>query len=198
MAFSLAPVSSLTRLISTIITLSVMAVFIAVLVDFVLYHSKNTVKKSKRSIVATGSMMGFYIVYYMVLRFQLGSLFFVDIRVVALGTAMIAAGAVINILGRLQLQGNWANHIKIYQGHSLVNRGVYRIVRHPLYASIMLMLLGGSLAYKNWLSAVLTLFVFVPFMHYRARQEEALLQEEFLEYAEYKKTTGMFFPKLWR
>jgi len=70
------------------------------------------------------------------------------------------------------------------------------VVRHPLYASIMLMLFGGSIAYRNWLSAVLTAFVFIPFMYYRAKQEETLLQEEFTEYEEYKNTTGMFFPKL--
>jgi len=35
-------------------------------------------------------------------------------------------------------------------------------------------------------------------MYYRAKQEEKFLQEEFAEYKEYKKKTGMFFPKLWR
>jgi protein-S-isoprenylcysteine O-methyltransferase Ste14 len=111
---------------------------------------------------------------------------------------MIVAGAIINLLGRVQLKGNWTNHIKIYESHSLVNRGIYNVVRHPLYASIMLMLFGGSVAYRNWLSAALTAFVFIPFMYYRAKQEEVLLLEEFTEYVEYKKTTGMFLPKLWR
>lgn len=109
---------------------------------------------------------------------------------------MIVIGTVINIIGRIQLKSNWANHIKIYKNHSLINRGIYKVVRHPLYASIMLMLFGGSIAYRNWLSAVLTAFVFIPFMYYRAKQEETLLQEEFTEYEEYKNTTGMFFPKL--
>ena len=185
-------------IISALITLSVVAVFVAIFIDFVIYNSKNTVKKSRRSIVATGSMIGFYVVYYFVLRYRIGGLYFIDPYIIIIGTAMIVAGAVFNILGRIQLKGNWANHIKIYEGHSLVNRGIYKVVRHPLYASIMLMLFGGSIAYRNWLSAVLTAFVFIPFMYYRAKQEETLLQEEFAEYEEYKKTTGMFFPKLWK
>jgi len=185
-------------IVSALVTLSVVAVFVAIFIDFVIYNNKNTVKKSKRSIVATGSMIGFYVIYYLVLRYRLGRLFIIDYNIIYIGTAMIVAGAIINILGRLQLKGNWANHIKIYEGHILVNRGIYKVVRHPLYASIMLMLFGGSIAYRNWLSAVLTAFVFIPFMYYRAKQEETLLQEEFAEYAEYKKTTGMFFPKLWK
>jgi protein-S-isoprenylcysteine O-methyltransferase Ste14 len=182
-------------LLSAVITLSVVAVFAAILIDFINYNQKDAVKKSKRSIVATGSMIGFYIVYCFVLRFRLGSFDFANIYIALIGTIMIVFGAVVNILGRIQLKGNWANHIKIYHDHSLVTRGVYRIVRHPLYASLMLILFGGSIAYKNWLSAALTAFVFIPFMYYRAKQEEKLLQEEFSEYTEYKRKTGMFFPK---
>jgi protein-S-isoprenylcysteine O-methyltransferase Ste14 len=198
MGFNLTGASSISYIISSVITLSVVAVFVAILVDFINYNHKNAVKKAKRSIVATGSMIGFYFVYYLVLRYHLGSLNFANINVALIGTTLIVLGAIANIAGRVQLKGNWANHIKIYDGHSLVNRGVYKIVRHPLYASIMLMLFGGSIAYKNWLSAALTAFVFVPFMYYRAKQEEELLQEEFAEYENYKKTTGMFFPKFWR
>ena len=185
-------------ILSATAAVSVIAVFAAIFVDFVLYGQNNLIKKSKRSIVATGSMTCFYVVYYLILRFRLGCIVFSSMPIVIFGTAMIVMGAVVNLLGRLQLKGNWANHIKIYRGHTLVNHGVYGIVRHPLYASIMLMLFGGSLAYRNWLSAALTLFVFIPFMYYRAKQEESLLEEEFAEYEEYRNKTGMFFPRIWR
>jgi len=179
-----------------IITLSVFAVFAAITADFINYDKKTDVKKSRRSFVATGSMFGFYAVYYIVLRLGLGSLNLLNTPAIIAGTAAIAAGAAMNISGRLSLKGNWANHIKIYGDHKLVNRGVYKFIRHPLYASIMLMLSGGSLAYRNWLSAALTAFVFIPFMYYRARQEEALLIAELPGYGEYMRITGMFFPKL--
>lgn len=212
----IAPDFSLADIFTAVITLSVIAVFTAIFVDFAKFDSKNNVKKSNRSIVATGSMIGFYVFYYIVLRFQFGAFHVwnpaVDGCVIkemtvmehtaivlgSIGTSLIVSGAVINIVGRLQLGNNWANHIRIYNDHTLVINGVYKVVRHPLYSSIMLMLFGGSIAYRNLLSAALTAFVFVPFMYYRAKQEEALLQEEFAEYAEYRKTTGMFLPKLWK
>ena len=178
------------------IMLSIVAVFVAILLDFVKYNDNGTVKKGRRSIVATGSMIGFFVIFCIVIYLRWGSFNFDNITVIITGTIMIAVGSAINILGRLQLKSNWANHIKIYEGHTLVNRGIYKIIRHPLYASIMLMLFGGSVAYRNWLSAVLTVCVFIPFMYYRAKQEETMLSEEFAEYAEYKRKVGMFFPKI--
>ena len=177
---------------------SIVAVFAAILLDFIKYDDKNAVKKGSRSIVATGSMIGFFVVFCVVIYLRWGSVDSNNLAIIIAGTSMIAAGSAINIMGRLQLKGNWANHIKIYDGHILVRRGIYKIIRHPLYASIMLMLFGGSAAYRNWLSAALTAFIFIPFMYYRAKQEEKLLREEFAEYQEYMKTAGMFFPKLRR
>ena len=191
--------------LSFIITLSVISLFVTLLIDFAFYGDKSAVKINKRSIVATSSIAGFYAVYYAVLQLGWGSFSFVyrnsadlyvNFSLIIFAAAMIVAGAAVNILGRLQLKNNWSNQIKIYKEHALITRGVYKMIRHPLYTSIMLMLCGGCLAYKNILCVALTAFVFVPFMYYRARQEESLLRAEFSEYARYMADTGMFFPKL--
>ncbi len=189
---------------STIITLSVLVVIGSIAVDFILYSNKSNVKRSKKSLVATGTMFMFYFLYYNVIRFNIGDIVEVvsDDNVttvlgcVFVGTLCIVVGAITSVLGRLALKNNWADHIKIYDEHTLVNKGVYKIVRHPLYSSLMLMFFGGSIAYMNYLSAVLTTFVFIPFMYYRAKQEEKLLLEEFAEYKEYRENVGMFFPKI--
>lgn len=177
---------------------SVVALFIAVFVDFELYNKKGNTKKSKKSIVATGTMTLFFIIYYIIIRTKIGSIGFRNDFFDIMGTLFVGTGSIINIIGRFQLKENWSNHIKIYEGHSLVRHGVYKIVRHPLYASIMLMLFGGSIFYSNILSAFLTAFIFIPFMYYRAKQEEAFLIQEFAEYKNYKNNVGMFFPKIWR
>ena len=176
--------------VSYLITLSVIAVFVAIFIDFKQYNQRKSAN-SKRSLVATGTMVGFYAIYYIVLMLRLGALqscFWCKI----IGTIMIVSGAVINILGRKQLGRNWANHIKIYDNHTLITKGVYSIARHPLYSSIMLMLFGGSVAYANWLCAVLTAVVFIPMMNYRAKQEEEMLMGKFPEYKEYMKKVRRF------
>ncbi len=182
--------------------LSVMAVFTAIALDFILFDKRQDFKRKKKSSVATGTMVLFFWVYYIVIFLKIGQvprdniLFWQTLAI--LGALMVAAGAALNIWGRFQLKQNWSNHIKIYKDQTLVTSGAFRIVRHPLYASLMLMLLGGSLIYLNYLSAFLTLAVFIPFMTHRARQEEILLQEQFNNYSEYKAKTGMFFPKFGR
>ncbi|MEQ8154622.1 MAG: isoprenylcysteine carboxylmethyltransferase family protein [Clostridiaceae bacterium] len=189
-------------IISGIIAISITALFIAILTDFIFYEKREEVKREKKSIVATGTMVMYYFVYLIIIKLKLGHISIADrpayIFVNVVGALLVLTGSIMNISGRIKLQGNWANHIKIYGDHSLVTTGIYSLVRHPLYASLMIMLFGGSIAYANFLSAVLTIVIFIPFMYYRAKQEEVLLEKEFKNYAEYKKRTGMFFPKLWR
>ncbi|MEG0752420.1 MAG: isoprenylcysteine carboxylmethyltransferase family protein [Angelakisella sp.] len=177
--------------------LSVSAVIItlvAVTLDFSLFGGRTAVRRSQKSIVATGSMLGFSALYFIALLLTKRSLD--DNRWMFMGTLCIVSGACINVAGRLTLGKQWANHIKIYDGHRLVDSGVFTWVRHPLYASIMLMLFGGSVLFQNLPSALLTLCIFIPFMYYRARQEELLLRQEVSGYTEYMARTGMFLPRL--
>lgn len=175
--------------------------FTAIAIDFYKFSDTAKAVKEKRSIVATGSMTAFFLIYYAVIMKQLWVIRApADVSAVlaVLGTIMVFIGAVLNVYGRLSLSDKWANHIKIYKHHEVVRSGLYRWVRHPLYATIMLMLFGGSLASRNGLSFLLVVFVFIPFMFYRAKQEEVLLEAKFTEYSAYKAQTGMFFPKLIR
>jgi len=194
-------------ILSIVITLSVLSVFVTLFIDFSIYDNKTSVKKKKRSIVATSSIVCFYGVFFTILQLRwggfsytnrTGAFFYLNNIAILLASAMIIAAAILNILGRLQLKDNWANQIEIFEKHKLVTAGVYKTIRHPLYTSLILMLLGGCLAFKNLLCAALTAFIFIPSMYYRAKLEEKLLREEFTEYDEYVKKTGMFLPKIWR
>ncbi len=175
-------------------------VFAAIALDFLYFNRRSGVRAGRRSIVATGSMVGFFLVYYLVLVRKWGVVGGGQPNPTLLwvGFAMVALGATVNILGRFTLGRNWANHIKIYHDHRVVTTGVYKFIRHPLYASLMLMLLGGGVMYRNALCVLLTAGVFIPFMAYRAWQEEVLLTQQLPEYAAYQRKTGMFMPKLWR
>ena len=189
-------------IIQLIICSSVLCLFISILIDFTLYSRDKHIKKEKKSIVETGTMTLFLVIFYLILMSKRGIVPINDINlkhiVIILGTIAIVIGCIINIVGRFNLGSNWANHIKIYDEHTLVQKGMYRIVRHPLYASIMLMFYGACLVYRNLLCLLAVTFVFIPFMYYRAKQEETLLIQTFSEYNEYKNRVGMFFPKIIR
>jgi len=174
----------------------------AVIADFKAYHHQKTrVASSDRSFVETGSMTAFFIVYYIVLKARLAVLIVMgSARQVAIiaGLVIIVIGAAFNIWGRVVLKSRWANQIKIYEGHSLATTGPYAVVRHPLYASLIWMCVGGSLVYSNPLSLALTFGVFVPMMYVRAKKEDALLLEAFGDqFVQYRASTGMLFPRVW-
>lgn len=189
-------------IIQLIICTSVLGLFVSILIDFTLFTRDDHIKKEKKSIVETGTMTLFLFVFYLLLIPKIGvvQIYNSNLKhiIIIIGTISIVSGCGLNIMGRFNLGSNWANHIKIYDEHTLIQNGLYSVVRHPLYASIMLMFYGACLVYRNILCLLAVTFIFIPFMYYRAKQEERLLIQNFPEYEGYKKRTGMFFPKIIR
>lgn len=185
--------------VSGIITLCAVAIFAAVFVNFMRCGRSRDVKRERKSVVATGSMILFFVVLYALIRGQIGVVSIPDPLVrtgmAAAGLAIIVFGCAVNILGRLRLGRNWANQATIYGDQGLIVTGVYAWVRHPLYASLIWMFYGASLVYANAAAFLATTLIFVPFMTYRARLEEEMLAREFKDYADYRRRVGMFFYK---
>jgi protein-S-isoprenylcysteine O-methyltransferase Ste14 len=184
-----------------IISLCVSVILISVLVNFIEGQPRKTkVKQEKKSIVETGSMIGFFLFFCLLIMSKLG---LYEVSDLMLKTSLVISGLVVivfstlfNVWGRFFLGKNWGNQIKIYEDHTLVMKGPFRFVRHPLYASLIWMFYGASLVYFSWTAFLATSFIFVPFMYYRAKQEEGMLKKSFLDYQRYIKNVGMFFPKL--
>jgi protein-S-isoprenylcysteine O-methyltransferase Ste14 len=79
------------------------------------------------------------------------------------------------------------------QARTLVTRGPYRYVRHPIYLGGLL-ITAGEIALR-WSPLVLALnAVFVAAQIVRLRYEEALLERAFPEYAEYRRRTSALIP----
>ncbi len=191
------PVFLISNAVAGICTILVIT---AIILDFEQYHRLDNNKRKVNSWVETGSMFLYFFLYFLLLKPAAGKIQIPSPAVFYIlqlsGTSLLVLGCFFNIKGRMTLKQNWANQVTIYHHHTLVQSGVYRWVRHPLYASLIWMFIGGSLIYAGYFSLLSVFFIFVPMMYYRARQEERLLTSEFSEYTDYKKQTGMFFPKL--
>lgn len=161
-------------------------------------EQKNKKKKEVKSIVETTSMTGFFIVIWLVVSFRLGTFRYQNIYLDIIFLIIYIIGVVFNLFGRYYLGHNWGNNVIIYNNHTLVKNGVYKVVRHPLYASIVWMIYAVGILCQNYLVIILNTAIFIPFMYYRAKQEERELIKTFKEYNNYKKNTGMFFPKIIR
>ncbi len=78
----------------------------------------------------------------------------------------------------------------------VISTGVFRLVRHPIYTGAILFYLGASIITMSIASAAF-LLVIIAFYIRISRYEERILAEAFgNDYLEYKKKTGMLFPKL--
>ncbi len=177
---------------------SVTVVLGAMLVDFLDFHGRGHVKRERRSIVATWSMLSFVAIVYGLIRLRIGHVYLHSPTLIwassFVGSAALILGAYVNVRGRIDLGKNWADQVTIYHDQTLVTGGVYGLVRHPLYASIIWMLIGASSIHSNWLAFVTTVTMFTPFMHYRARQEEEVLTKEFPAYTTYAAHVRRFLP----
>lgn len=116
----------------------------------------------------------------------------------AAGVALYAAGLWLFYKSHADLGDNWSITLQVRQQHTLVTRGVYRRVRHPMYTAILLYTLGQTLVIPNWLAGPTYLAAMVLLIALRLRPEEQMMLDKFgEEYAEYQKNTKRLVPWVW-
>lgn len=87
--------------------------------------------------------------------------------------------------------------IKVEEGQTVVDTGMYGIVRHPMYAATILLFLMIPLVLGSWYALIA--FAFYPaIIMVRLNAEEELLTKELPGYAEYKqKVKYRIIPFIW-
>ena len=87
--------------------------------------------------------------------------------------------------------------IKVEEGQSVVDTGLYGIVRHPMYAVTILLFLMIPLILGSWYALIA--FAFYPaIIVVRLKDEEELLTKELPGYCEYKqKVKYRIIPFVW-
>lgn len=112
----------------------------------------------------------------------------------AFGVALTAAGVAFAIWARHELGADWSGTVTIKEGHRLVRRGPYAMVRNPIYAGFLATTLGTALAggQVRGLAGVACVLIAVII---KARTEERFLAEEFgEEFARYKREVKFLIP----
>jgi protein-S-isoprenylcysteine O-methyltransferase Ste14 len=92
----------------------------------------------------------------------------------------------------------WSVTLEVRENHRLVTQGIYRRVRHPMYAALFLYAIGQALALPNWLAGPSYLVSFGILFALRVRAEERMMLETFgNEYAAYMANTKCLVPGIW-
>jgi protein-S-isoprenylcysteine O-methyltransferase Ste14 len=114
-----------------------------------------------------------------------------------LGVLLLVSALYIFWRAHADLGLNWSPTLEIREKHELVTRGIYRVLRHPMYASQWLLAIAQPLLLQNWIAGFLNLLAFIPFYFIRVKAEEQMMLDSFgAQYQEYMKTTGGVLPKL--
>ncbi|MEQ1850055.1 MAG: isoprenylcysteine carboxylmethyltransferase family protein [Chthoniobacteraceae bacterium] len=111
----------------------------------------------------------------------------------ATGTFLGLAGAWLGICGARALGEHRTAFPKPQTGSKLVQNGVYGIVRHPLYASVILLSAAWSLLWRSGPAFAATALL-VVFLDAKARREERWLRTSFEGYAAYAKRVRRLIP----
>lgn len=114
-----------------------------------------------------------------------------------LGVVLMVASVLVFWRAHHDLGRNWTPTLQILDQQTLVETGLYRWIRHPMYAAQWLWVLAQPLLLQNWLAGLIGALVFVPLYLYRVAHEERMMVEQFGEtYRAYMGRTGRVLPKL--
>jgi len=78
---------------------------------------------------------------------------------------------------------------QVEKEQAIVTAGPYRLIRHPGYAGILLSILGLQLIAGTWVAVLTTLFVILPLPVRIRIEEQMLLEQAGMSYAEYERRT---------
>ena len=113
-----------------------------------------------------------------------------------LGVILIIGAVIVFWRAHADLGLNWSPTLEIREKHELITRGIYSVIRHPMYASQLLWALAQILLLQNWIVGFASLAVFIPFYLMRVRAEEQLMLEQFGDqYRSYMQRVGGVLPK---
>lgn len=161
----------------------------------------------KRNVVSSGDKGSIWIMFVLIglgyfLAFQAafskyGRIPFRD-EFFAGGFVLIMLGLVIRILSITKLKQHFTYTVTTIEDHELVETGVYKTIRHPGYLGQILVFLGTSVAFANWLSVILMMVPVLAGYLNRINVEERFMTRHLgQKYAEYQKRTKRLFPKIY-
>ena len=185
--------------INLIVFVGIILIIMSATISFIENKDKKSIKIKKFTPITTFLIILFFFLIYFIIDDEIGIF---HVKNIFLGYFIQIAGLIIfslsvtfHISAKIALGRNWSNKVLVYKDHKLIKNGVYSLVRHPIYASMIWALIGIGFIYLNYIVILLDFIIFAPAMYYRAKQEEKLLANRFKEYSKYIKDVPMFLPK---
>ena len=110
-----------------------------------------------------------------------------------LGYGIFILGAVIALIAAVNLGKNLTPLPRPKENAELIQNGLYRFVRHPIYFGVIVLSIGWGLIQQStliWLYVI----VIAIFFDIKSRKEERWLTERFSTYADYQGRVRKLIP----
>ena len=113
-----------------------------------------------------------------------------------IGQILFYSGIVIAIWAAILLGPNLTPLPKPKPSGQLIQTGLYKLVRHPIYFGVILVSLGWAGIEQTIYTLVLA-WILLIFFDLKSRQEERWLTHKFSEYVVYKQNTKKLIPYIY-
>ena len=100
------------------------------------------------------------------------------------------------IWARRHLGRNWSGTVTLKENHELIVRGPYRLVRHPIYAGLLAMIIATAIQQGHIAGMIAVVLVFVSFWIKSSAEEELMLKQFPDQYPTYRKRVKRIIPFL--
>jgi protein-S-isoprenylcysteine O-methyltransferase Ste14 len=118
-------------------------------------------------------------------------------RLGGIGTMFLGATLWLFWRSHHDLGKNWSPSLEIGAEQTLVTHGVYRTIRHPMYASQLLWSIAQALLLHNWIAGCAGFVTFLSLYLVRVPHEERMMLDHFGDdYRAYSAQTGRIVPRL--
>jgi len=107
-------------------------------------------------------------------------------------------GVLLRIYTRKLLGEFFDVNIKIKNKHKIIQKGIYKHLRHPMYLANIFIFLGFAGFFSSLLGVISTLMFILPVTVLRIIREEYYLREKFgKKYDKYVKESDRLIPWIW-
>jgi len=114
-----------------------------------------------------------------------------------IGVVLFAGAAILLWKTHRDLGRNWTPTLGIREDHTLVTKGIFKSIRHPMYTAHLLWALAQPLILTNWIVGFSFLVTQILQYLLRIKPEEQMMLDLFGDqYQEYMNNTGRFLPRL--
>ena len=111
------------------------------------------------------------------------------------GALLFALGLWIFHFAHQRLGRNFSVSLDVREGHVLISKGIYAIIRHPMYSAFWLWAIAQVLLLPNWFAGFAGILGFGILYIGRIEQEEKLMLDTFGdEYRDYMNSTARIVP----